>query len=308
LQRKSRPNYFRYKLTVANEIRLLNVTIFNYADAFILHFILCFYCSLIYSLYRSAKLWQEQKKLKQFRDLLDESTALNEKLLNFIESYGLQLAPKSNFNFVRKLIKRKSNRHLRVFIISFEISLFLGAVQLAMPPAELSANMPGKKSEQLVKGVIAYEVPEWMDLGEYYDATVWITRRLIDSIIDNDLKRRGVIVKKMKNSSKLSVSLVDPTNVNFQINSLSTFQKTIHYNLKTEWKWKVKPIRGGRNELVLRITIKIPEEQDLFYTIPITVKATFSAIVIQFISDYWQLLCTGVIFPFIILLLQKLFD
>ena len=171
-----------------------------------------------------------------------------------------------------------------------------------------NCGLPPKpdKLDELVKGKIAYEVPDTMNMGENYKATVIITKAMNDSVLFQDFDTSDFQREEIKVSSLVKVLLIDPTEESFNITALNTAEQLVDDSTNTVWKWNITPKRGGDNELVLRVTAKILNQlgenyKDVkVFEKTIKVNAPVLTRIKQFVGDYWQWLSTAVVIPLIV--------
>jgi len=169
--------------------------------------------------------------------------------------------------------------------------------------------------DKLVKGKIAYEVPDTMNVGKNYKATVIITKAMNYSILFQDIYQGNFQIEEIKVSSVVKVDLIDPTENNFKVTSLNSVEQLVDENMNTVWKWNITPIRGGDNELILRVTVKVLDRlgeayKDIrVFEKTIKVNVTFIESIKIFIVDYWKYLVpitTVIVIPLVIWGYKKL--
>lgn len=165
----------------------------------------------------------------------------------------------------------------------------------------------GYHFDRLVSGMITYSIPDTMEIQKDYKATVSITKALNDSILYQDLNRDDFQTEAILISSRVRIVLIDPTgNKNFEITALNTEEQLVDNKTNTVWNWNIRPKKAGKNELVLRTTVKILDELgENFKDVTVfekSIKVNASAIttIKQFIGTYWQWLITVCIIPLII--------
>ena len=159
--------------------------------------------------------------------------------------------------------------------------------------------------DELVKGKIAYEVPETMNIEENYKAVVIVTKAENDSILLIEFPQKNFQKEEIIVSSRVKVSLVDPTKKNFDITPLNTIEQLVDDSTNTIWKWNIIPKRGGNNELILRVTVRILDRlgetyKDIMFEKTINVNAPILTIIKQFIVNYWQWLASIIVIPLVI--------
>ncbi|MCL1938421.1 MAG: hypothetical protein FWF52_08520 [Candidatus Azobacteroides sp.] len=157
--------------------------------------------------------------------------------------------------------------------------------------------------DKLVKGRIAYEVPDTMNVGKNYNATVIITKAMNDSILFENFHQGNFQKEEIRVSTRVKVVLIDPTENNFDITSLSTVEQLVDDSTNTVWKWNIIPKQGGDNVLVLRVTVKVLDQlgenyKDIkVFEKTIKVHTPILTRLKQFIGNYWQWLSTVIVIP-----------
>jgi hypothetical protein len=169
--------------------------------------------------------------------------------------------------------------------------------------------------DQLVKGLIAYKIPDSMGIYNNYKANVSITKAINDSILFRGSDENNFYYEKeeIEISSRVKVKLFDPEpKKNFEITALSTEEQLVDDSSNTVWNWNIKPIRSGENVIILRATVKILDRlgenyKDIrVFEKKIKVKASFLLTSKQFIEDYWQYLTTAIFIPLFIIGYNKI--
>jgi hypothetical protein len=180
---------------------------------------------------------------------------------------------------------------------------------LTFHDAKLSApiNSYDRQLDKLVKGKMAFDIPDTMEVKQNYKATVSITKAMNDSILFQGINRIHFREEEIKISSRVKVLLIDPTgNQNFRITPINTEEQLVDDSTNTIWKWNIIPIKGGDNDLVLRATVKILDNLGENYkdisVFEKTIKVNTSVVETtkQFISEYWQWLTTVCVIPLLI--------
>ena len=152
--------------------------------------------------------------------------------------------------------------------------------------------------DKLVRGKIAYKIPDIMDIGKNHKATVSIAKVMNDSILLHGFHQENFQVEEISVSSRVKVYLKDPTEKKFKIIPLNTDEQLVDDSTNTFWEWNIIPIRGGYNMLELRVTVKVFDQLgETYKDIPvfyktIKVNASIPASIKHFIGNYWQWLLT----------------
>lgn len=190
--------------------------------------------------------------------------------------------------------------------ITLAITLFGSMLLFLLSP--MSMKIPaGSRIDGLVKGKVAYSVPDTMEIEKNYRGTVSISKALNDSILFQDLDSTQFDDEEIKISSRVKVILMDPTgNKNFDIVALNTEEQLVDEISNTVWMWNITPVKAGNNELVIRATVKILDGlgenyKDIrVFERRIKVNASLVVITKQFVVDYWQFLSTAIFIPLIV--------
>ena len=204
-----------------------------------------------------------------------------------------------------------------LFVIFPLISTFFCPPHLDKSDSSIHAGFGNKysdkvlklvKLDELVNGKIAYEVPDTMDIGKSYKATVIVTKSEKDSFLIRDFYQGNFQKEEIKVSSIVKVALFDPTpqEENFSIISLNTIEQFVGDSTNTVWKWNITPKRSGYNELVLRVTVKVLDRLGETYidirTFEKTIKVNVSifASIKHFVGNNWVWFSNAIVIPLVI--------
>lgn len=164
----------------------------------------------------------------------------------------------------------------------------------------------GDAFHHLVKGKIAYDIPDQMKVGSDYRAVASVTKAMNDSILFGGLKNMQMETEVIWVSSRVKIVLFDPTGRNnFEITALNTEEQTVNEYANTIWEWNVIPIKSGNNPLVMRATVKVLDEfGENYRDIPVfekrvKVKASPLASLAMFLANYWQWVVTVIAIPMV---------
>ena len=210
---------------------------------------------------------------------------------------------------VENISQGKVNRKKIVIFYVISIILFL---TLIIYFGRLNSSSTLEEFETLVKEKIACSVPDQMEIGKNYKATVSSTKALNDSILLNTLEKTYYGIETINLSSRMKMILIDPTNKNFKITALNTEEQLVDDSANTIWNWNVFPIKEGVNELVLRATLKILNKPGENYKDIIVLETAINVdnsvwlTIKQFISDYWQWFTLVFLIPMIIWSYRKI--
>jgi hypothetical protein len=163
------------------------------------------------------------------------------------------------------------------------------------------------KKEVRPKGLIAYSVPNEMQVGEEYSVKVRISKQNDKTVLlvgDREIpisdNLDSVKVESITVSPIMSASLLS-SKKDFEITPLSTDIQNIDDEGYTEWAWSVSPLQGGENNLKLNVKIRIKEDGNDYYkdiTVferKIKVKSNIGSSIKDFILNNWEWFM-GVIF------------
>lgn len=163
------------------------------------------------------------------------------------------------------------------------------------------------KKEVRPKGLIAYSVPNEMQVGDEYLVKVRISKKNDKTVLlvgDREIpisdNLNSVKVESITVSPIMSASLLS-SKKDFEITTLSTDIQNIDDEGYTEWTWSVSPLQGGENNLKLNVKIRIKEDGNDYYkdiTVferKIKVKSNIGSSIKDFIFNNWEWFM-GVIF------------
>ncbi len=176
-------------------------------------------------------------------------------------------------------------------------------------------------NKNLIKGLIAYSVPEEMTVGESYDIKIRITKDSTQKktlvVGDNEIPindttvNSTITIESIRVSSIMSASL-SGDGENFKITAKSSEVQNIEEFGYTEWEWNVIPLKSGENELKLIIKVRIisADGEKSFKDIVvfeknILTKKNISYSIQNTISKYWQWSLSTLIIPFFIWLYNR---
>ena len=156
--------------------------------------------------------------------------------------------------------------------------------------------------DKLVKGKMAFNISDTMEIEKNYKAIVSITKAMNDSILFQNINRGHFEKENIKISSRVKVLLIDPSGLqNFSITSLNTEEQLVDDSTNTVWKWNIIPRRSGDHELIIRTTVKVLDElgenyKDItVFEKKIKVNSSIAISAKRFFTDNWQWL-SGVCF------------
>lgn len=179
-----------------------------------------------------------------------------------------------------------------------------------------------KPIKNLIKGLIAYSVPDEMTVGENYNVKIRITKDSTQKkmlvIGDNKIPindttvQSTITIESIRVSSIMSASLTTDSEENFKIASKSTETQNIEQLGYTEWEWNVMPLKSGEHELKLIIKVRITSEdgEKSFKDIVVFEKNVFAKKNISYsiknlFNKYWQWSLSTLIIPFIVWLYNR---
>lgn len=160
-------------------------------------------------------------------------------------------------------------------------------------------------------GLIAYSVPEEMQLGKDYGVKIRISKEDIkeelikgsSGIAINDPNVESIItIENVRVSSVMSASLLASKD-DYLIESLSTETQNLETLGYTEWAWNVKPVKGGNNVLKLIVKVRVEQGDEKFFKDivvfekNISIKTNLGYSIETFFAKYWQWFMTTFLIP-----------
>lgn len=259
---------------------------------------------VIYNFYRFVKGKKQQKAFANVQYQSDGKRLIEQ----YANEYGIRgdissLPTEQKFILVNRYLKKRVNRRLTYSILSVILFLLFSAYSLFLIPKGSSENIPKDNLEQLVKGKIAYDIPDTMRLEQDYRAIVSITQAQSDSILLEGLNSTDFEIERITISSRVKASLVDPTNINFDINPLSSEEQLVDDSTNTTWRWNIRPRKSGNNVLMLKVSIKVKNrigetpKDILVFDKPFFVESSITTEAKNIFGDYWQWFTTVLIIP-----------
>jgi len=165
------------------------------------------------------------------------------------------------------------------------------------------------KKEVRPKGLIAYSVPNEMQVGEEYSVKVRISKQNDKTVLlvgDREIpisdNLEEVKVESITVSPVMSASLLS-SKKDFEITPLSTDIQNIDDEGYTEWAWSVSPLQGGENNLKLNVKIRIKEDGNDYYkdiTVferKIKVKSNLGSSIKDFVFNNWEWFMGAIFIP-----------
>jgi hypothetical protein len=165
------------------------------------------------------------------------------------------------------------------------------------------------KQEVRPRGLIAYSVPDQMEVGQEYSVKVRISKQNDKTVLlvgdreipisDNldSVKVESITVPPVMSASLLS------SKKDFEITPLSTDIQNIDDEGYTEWAWSVSPLQGGENNLKLNVKIRIKEDGNDYYkdiTVferKIKVKSNLGSSIKDFVFNNWEWFMGAIFIP-----------
>jgi hypothetical protein len=159
------------------------------------------------------------------------------------------------------------------------------------------------------RGLIAYSVPNEMQVGEDYLVKVRISKQNNKTVLlvgDREIpisdNLEEVRVESITVSPIMSASLLSSKR-DFEITTLSTEIQNIDDEGYTEWGWSVIPLQGGENNLKLNVKIRIKEDGNDYYkdiTVferKIKVKSNLGSSIKDFVFNNWEWFMGAIFIP-----------
>ena len=161
--------------------------------------------------------------------------------------------------------------------------------------------------DQLVRGKIAYYIPDQMKIDSAYKVLVTISKAESDKILFSGIDSINFTKDTIKISSRVKVILIDPSGgKDFKIVPLNSEEQLVDDSSNTIWKWSVTPSNGGKNEIVIRASAKVLDRlgenyRDIqVYEKSISVQSSPLRSIKQFLSSNWQWIVSVIIIPIFI--------
>lgn len=170
-------------------------------------------------------------------------------------------------------------------------------------------------------GLIAYSVPEVMQVGKDYDVKARISKDTSNNeknnliigdknIPINSSEKSVITIESIRVSSVMSAALTSEPD-DFKITALSTEVQDIEKTGYTEWEWTVMPLQSGENPLKMIVKVRIKTDGDevfkdiVVFEKNLKVQANWFYSIQQFIINFWQWILSSVIFPILIWLYKR---
>jgi hypothetical protein len=155
-----------------------------------------------------------------------------------------------------------------------------------------------KETKKSNLGQILYKVPDTMQVMKNYEVIVRISRSETNVEIKDGLDTK-VIQNKITTSSKMEVQLKDPTGQNFDIIEINSADQMVDSSY-TEWRYNVKPIKSGQNQLMLIVSIFIGDDvKQTVFSDQIWVKSNPKAQIGTFWQKNWQWSMDKILIPIV---------
>lgn len=157
-----------------------------------------------------------------------------------------------------------------------------------------------KETKDIKIGNVLYLTPDTMIVLIESKVIVRISKDKNVENITSDLSGKANIVP-INITNKMEVKLIDPSSdkdPSFTIKSVNKSEQEVDDETYTEWEFTVVPLKKGKHELKLVISIfrdGVSKEQ--VWSDTIEVKSNVSKKVLTFWEEYWQWLMTTFIIP-----------
>ena len=200
----------------------------------------------------------------------------------------------------------KDEGYYGVLYISPKIAYIPNAIQLysqKQPTLETTmhiSNSIEKEIEKLSSGRILFNPPEEMKVGVKERVVVRLTKDITENLTEG-LKVAGAPqIEPIELGTFMTVKLTGGDN--FDIKALSTEEQVVKPVGFTEWSWDVRPLKSGRQELHLTVTVRIlisgQDEQKIDWPVmdkQISVEVNPPYTFKRFIECYWQWIVATII-------------
>lgn len=151
--------------------------------------------------------------------------------------------------------------------------------------------------KNLTRGNIAHNIPRKMEVDEWFDAIVSVSKADDTSVVMALMPKRGTVVSTVLVGKSVSIKLIDPTGENFTIRDLNTEKQRVDNLSGTTWEYKIKPLQPGEKQqlkLIAKTTIGDAERDFTIYDTTIDVETTLSKSVWKFTSGNWAFITFGI--------------
>lgn len=151
--------------------------------------------------------------------------------------------------------------------------------------------------KNLTRGNIAHNIPRRMQVDEWFDAMVSVSKAADTAVIMSRMPKRGTIVSTVLVGKSVSIRLIDPTGENFTIRDLNTEKQQVDNLTGTTWEFRIKPILPGENQqlrLIAKTAIGDSERDFTIYDTTVDVETTLTKSVWKFTARNWAFITFGI--------------
>jgi hypothetical protein len=151
--------------------------------------------------------------------------------------------------------------------------------------------------KNLTRGHIAHNIPRQMEVDEWFDAKVSVSKADDTTIVMSLMPKQGTIVSTVLVGKSVSIKLIDPTGENFTIRDLNTEKQRVDDLTGTTWEYKIKPLQPGEKQqlkLIAKTTIGDSEKDFTIYDTTVDVETTLTKSVWRFTSRNWAFITFGI--------------
>lgn len=155
--------------------------------------------------------------------------------------------------------------------------------------------------ESLEFGTIVFNTPSTINL--YDTVVIELVLGLNESV--DELSERIEAVGELENecikvSERMKATLLGQ---NFSITAITSEKQVVSASETTKWKWQVQPNSAGRHKLHLTVSVLLRINNESTprairtFAKEIEVEVTWRQRIASFLGNYWQWLCTAILFP-----------
>ena len=182
---------------------------------------------------------------------------------------------------------------------------------------------PAKKANLVKKfnSLLVFHADDTMEVKKVYTATLALARNAalgpikIKVLEESEALDDNVLVDttiELGKTVRANLKDVSPKHEpSFEIDRLGVDEQTLSKTKESYWQWHIEPKKEGTHKLILSIQVTSADDGTVNLparNIPILIyskKASFSAKIGSFFTNYWQWLVTAILIPIIIALLNN---
>jgi len=145
--------------------------------------------------------------------------------------------------------------------------------------------------------IVTYFVPDTMRIDKSYVITLRVANTIEKANLDESQPGR-IIVDKVRVGSTMKAYLTDVESA-FEIKELSTIEQNVEKGSYTQWQWSVKPKKGGKAKVKLRMVITGDINKDIeVYSDSVYIEVPKGYNLWNFLKEHWQWIVSTLVLPF----------